>query len=91
MPTPTGLPKVGEVWEKQVNVLGEVGPKIRFVVTERSRGDYWAMRVAYIVTRDGRNYWERELWVDCAYGLQQGWYKYIGPSGPKTKKQLGLA
>jgi hypothetical protein len=84
MPTPTGLPKVGEVWELEVKVPGRESKPIRVVVLERGRGDYWSLRVY-----DPRKN-ERVLWVDPAYWLQMRWLKYIGPAGPNTKKKLGL-
>jgi hypothetical protein len=90
MPTPGGLPKVGEIWEKRVRRMAGSGDPVRFVVLERTSGSEWGMRVAYIVERDGRKLWERTLWVDCSYGLQQGWYKYIGPASAEVKFELGL-
>lgn len=90
MPTSTGLPKVGEVWEKQVSLRSGSGEPIRFVVIQRSRGDEWSMRVAYIVKRNGRKFWERRMWTDCAYGLQQGWYKFIHDASDEVKFHLGL-
>jgi hypothetical protein len=83
VPTPGGLPKAGEVWERTITILRDVGPTVRVVVLERSRGDYWALRV---IDSKGR----KHLWVDGAYALQQDWLKYIGPAGPETKKRLGL-
>lgn len=91
MPTPTGLPKVGEVWERTTRIYSSKPTrtriqKIRFVVMERGRGDYWSMRVAI---RKGDHY-KISLWVDPAYAMQQRQLTYIGPAGPKTKKALGL-
>jgi hypothetical protein len=83
MPTPTGLPKVGEVWELQVDILGDKGPVQRVVVLERTKGDLWALRVISAKHK-------RELWVGAAYWLKIGWLKYIGPAGPETRKRLGL-
>lgn len=83
MPTPTGLPKVGEVWELRVAIPGrEVIPQ-RVVVTDRSGGEYWSMRVWH-PTRG------RELWVDAPYHLRVGWLKYLCPAGNETRKKLGL-
>lgn len=83
MPTPTGLPKVGEIWELAIRIPGrEVVPQ-RVVVLERSGGEYWSLRVA---NAQGR----RTLWVDTSYHLQQGWLKYIAPAGPETRKRFGL-
>jgi len=92
MPTPTGLPKKGEVWEKRTRTRATSPTRarysaVRFVVLERSRGDYWSLRVA-IRTDQG---YRKELFVDPAYWLEQGWLIYIGPAGPETKKRLGLA
>lgn len=88
MPTPGGLPKVGEVWELTRRVFGLTPTKtrvqvIRFVVLERGRGDYWSLRV--YVPGEGRR-----LWVDATYYFKRGEFKYIGPAGPETKKKLGL-
>jgi hypothetical protein len=88
MPTPTGLPKVGEVWELAISIPGrQIRPR-RVVVIERSAGEYWSLRVAYRTTPDGP--WQRHLWVDASYHLRQGWLRYIGPAGPNTKASLGL-
>lgn len=84
MPTPTGLPRTGEVWELAIKIPGQQPAPQRVVVIERTRGDYWALRV--FSHSKGRR-----LWVDPAYWLQQGWLTYVGPAGPKTKKELGLS
>lgn len=86
MPTATGLPKVGEVWELHIVVLGKPEPKRQFVVLERGRGDYWSMKVA-IPVESG---WARTFWVDCAHWMKQGWLRYVGPAGPKTRREVGL-
>lgn len=84
MPTPTGLPKTGEVWELRVKLPGrEVEPQ-RIVVLSRSRGDYWALRVA---TRKGGR-WSTHLWVDATAHLKYGWLRYIGDAGPNTRREL---
>lgn len=94
MPTPTGLPKAGEVWSHQVTILGKSGPKRQFVVLSRSGGDFWSMNIAEPLRPldDGGRPpgYHRRLMIDCAYSLSQGWLKYIGPAGPKTRKELGL-
>jgi len=82
MPTPTGLPKVGEVWELDIHIPGRENEPQRVVVLERSRGDYWALRV---VNAKGK----RALWVDPAYWLQQGWLKYVGPGWAHDQKEAG--
>ncbi len=84
MPTPTGLPKVGEVWERRFGYPNSETTPIRFVVLERGGGAYWPLRV-YIAGKG------RVLWVDSAYWFSQGELKYVGPAGPETKKKLGLA
>jgi hypothetical protein len=85
MPTPTGLPKVGEVWESTRKLPPDWTPHVtRFVVLERGRGDYWSMRV-YIPGQG------KKLWLDPAYQMMMGGLKYIGPAGPETRKRLGLA
>jgi len=84
MPTPTGLPKVGEVWERTLKLPPDWNPQnVRFVVLERGRGDYWPLRV-YIPGKGP------QLWVDAAYYLAHGELKYIGPAGPNTRENLGL-
>jgi hypothetical protein len=84
MPTPTGLPKVGEVWEQTVSLPPDWNPHItRFVVLERGRGDYWSLRV--FIPGKGR-----QLWVDATYHFKNGGLKYIGPAGAETKRKLGL-
>jgi hypothetical protein len=100
MPTPSGLPKVGEVWELAIKIPGHpVTPK-RVVVIERSGGDYWSLRVAWFEPADPagpvadpavvRGHWRTRTWVDASYHRQQGWLRYIGPAGPNTKAALGL-
>ena len=84
MPTPTGLPKVGEVWERTVKLPPDWTPHTtRFVVLERGGGNYWSMRV-YVPGKG------RDRWVNPAYAMKMGQLKYIGPAGPETKKRLGL-
>jgi len=90
MPTPTGLPKVGEVWEK-TSKLPKPGGRgwdvtvTRFVVLERTSGDSWSMRVHVSGDRVKQRWWS-----DVAYWFSTGCYKYIGQAGPETKKRLGL-
>lgn len=84
MPTATGLPKVGEVWERTTKLPPDWKPQtLRFVVLQRGRGDYWSLRV--YVPRVGE-----QLWVDPAYWFKLGELKYIGSAGPETRKKLGL-
>jgi outer membrane lipoprotein-sorting protein len=84
MPTPTGLPKVGEVWQLDIPIPGRPRDPQRVVVVERTPGSYWGLRVYSARTR------KRTLWVDGAYWLSQGWLTYVGPAGPQTKRKLGL-
>lgn len=88
MPTPTGLPRVGEVWERTFRLPPEPGhkvqiQKIRFVVLERGTGSYWSLRVH---TANG----DDQLWTDASYWQRNGQLRYIGLAGPETKKKLGL-
>jgi hypothetical protein len=86
MPTPTGLPKVGEVWERTFKLPPDWKPNvIRFVVLERGRGEYWSLRVYVPKARN-----VIQSWVDPAYWFQRGELKYIGPAGPDTRRKLGL-
>jgi hypothetical protein len=84
MPTPTGLPKVGEVWERKFGYPRSEDVPVRFVVLRRSAGEYWALWV-YIADSG------KSLWPDASYWMSQGELKYIGPAGPETKKRFGLA
>jgi hypothetical protein len=89
MPTPTGLPKVGEVWERTWSQPPAWHPDtVRFVVLERGSGSYWSLRV-YVANANPGN--ERQLWVDSSYWFSRGQLKYLEPAGPETKKKLGLA
>jgi hypothetical protein len=83
MPTPRGLPKAGEVWERTIRTPHTEPATVRAVVLERSRGDYWSLRV-YIPGAGPR------LWVDPAYWLSRGLLRYIGPAGPQTRRKLNL-
>lgn len=84
MPTPTGLPRVGEIWDLEIIIPDRPRKAQRVVVMERGRGDYWSLRV----WDPAKN--ERLLWVAPAYWLRVGWLKYVGQAGPKTRKRLGL-
>lgn len=88
MPTPAGLPKAGEVWERRYSELvGKPATRethvTRFVVLHRGRGDYWSLSV-FVPPNS------RYLWVDASYWLAQNELFYVGPAGPQTKKKLGL-
>jgi hypothetical protein len=95
MPTPSGLPKVGEVWERHFRLPARNPDakvrweehRIRFVVLERGTGTYWSLRV-YIPTAPEHH--QTQLWVDASYWKQQGQLHYIGPAGPETRKKLSL-
>jgi hypothetical protein len=81
MPTPTGLPKPGEIWTLTVALPPDWTPHVTtFKVLERGRGAYWSMRVS-IIDHDGEppNEFHRspKLWVDCAYQMSRGQLKYI--------------
>ena len=82
MPTPTGLPRTGEIWQLE---LPTARPR-QVVVISRSTGDYWSLRVA--ARRGG--VWRRDLWVDPAYWLAKGWLTYVDQAGPQTRADLGL-
>jgi len=76
MPTPTGLPKPGEVWKRTSRLPPDWTPHVTvFRVIERGRGDYWSMRVR-VIEIDGEPpsaYHDRpKLWVDCAYWMRCG-------------------
>lgn len=91
MPTPTGLPKVGEIWEHTRSLPPDWKPQtVRFVVLARGRGDYWSLKRAILVEENGRKFFKLHLWVDPANAFRLDELKYIGPAGPKTKKALGL-
>jgi hypothetical protein len=79
MPTPTGLPKSGEVWQRMLP--NDIVTK--FVVISRGAGQYWGMRV--YVPRQGKM-----LWVDCSYWFSKGYLKYVGQAGEETRKRLGI-
>lgn len=84
MPTPGGLPKAGEIWERTF----KLPPKwelttFSFIVIERGRGEYWSLRVFM-------QGYGKMLWVDASAWFKQGQLKYIGQAGPKTRERLGL-
>jgi hypothetical protein len=84
MPTPGGLPKRGEVWERTSKLPPDWKPNtVRVVVLERGAGSYWSLRIWHQNVG-------KQLWVDASYYFQQGELKYIGPAGPETKAKLGL-
>jgi hypothetical protein len=85
MPTQTGLPRKGEIWERNIKWPGAAkNPEpLQVVILERTRGDYWSLRVH--IPGEGE-----KLWVDPAYWFAKGEFTYIGPAGPETLKKLGL-
>lgn len=88
MPNGTGLPKVGEVWERTWKLPPDWKEhRTRFVVLARGRGDYWSLTVA--IPGDGK--FTRKLWVDAAAWFAWGELMYIDKAGPKTRKELGLS
>jgi hypothetical protein len=87
MPTAGGLPKRGEVWELRLPKIShaDVAPvPVRFVVMERSRGDYWSLHVW------SRYLGGRKLLAGPAYWFRKGWLQYVGPAGPTTRKMAGI-
>lgn len=91
MPTATGLPKIGEIWERTSKLPPDWEPVVtRFVVLERSRGDYWSLRVyAHIVGSDQPG--QVRLWVDPSYWLSKGELSYVKEAGPALKQRLGIS
>lgn len=85
MPTPTGLPKPGEIWERTIKRPPNFRPEsVQFIVLERrGSGSQWSLRV-YL-----KNHGER-TWVDAGFLFGSREFQYIGVAGPKTKKRLGL-
>jgi hypothetical protein len=83
MPTPTGLPKKGEIWRLAIQIPGHPRQPKHVIVLERGSGSYWSMRVA---DRSGN----RTQWVDCAYWFKMGWLTYVQDAGPKTRSRFGL-
>ena len=92
MPTATGLPKVGEVWERtnKLPVTGKPGEwdvtVTRFLVLARSGGTNWSLTVHVKGDRQARR-----LWTEVSYWHSKGDLKYIGQAGPETKKKWGLS
>lgn len=86
MPTPAGLPKVGEVWELRKRIPGKPVVPHRVVIIERSAGSYWSVRVGW--KEQGK--WQRRLWVDASYHFQQQEFKYVAPAGDNVLRELGL-
>ena len=81
MPTPSGLPKVGEVWELRYRLPPDWNDNVnRVTVLERGRGDYWSLRV-----RDSEG--KVHLWVDAAYHFSQGHLRHI-PKRPDGSGKL---
>jgi len=90
MPTPTGLPKPGEIWKRTFRLPGYGGDKnwytheIKFKVLERGRGDYWSLRVEILEVKSGdpgddpgmpRD--RRQLWVDPANWFRLGQLTFV--------------
>jgi len=82
MPTPSGLPQRGEVWERRFKLPPDWEENVwRFTVRERGLGELWSMRVK--LHEPGPHQDPNPLWVDCAYWFKQGELHYIGPE-PKA-------
>jgi hypothetical protein len=61
MPTATGLPKPGEIWRLTRKLPPDWQPIVLEVeILERSRGDYWSVRVRHLDTG------QSALWVDVS-------------------------
>lgn len=80
MPTPTGLPKPGEVWAKTTRLPPDWKPHVTvFKVKSRGRGEYWSMHVE-ILTMDGESpsvHFRHQHWVDCAYWMSKGELEFV--------------
>lgn len=79
MPTPSGLPKVGEVWTRTSSLPPDWQPSVVTVkVLERGGGSYWSLRVevlSYTVAGVVTPVPERQrvqLWVDASYWHSKG-------------------
>lgn len=88
MPTPAGLPRANEIWERRFQAHGAArDPRrevIRFRVVERGRGDYWSLRVDLILHTLGgeavpieQHVQRRQLWVDASHWFALGELRYI--------------
>lgn len=72
MPTASGLPKVGEVWERREKLPPDWAEQvIRFRVTERGTGAYWALRVEILEPVQPPRF-RNQLWVDASYWFSRG-------------------
>jgi len=80
MPTPGGLPKRGEVWERTARAPGQPTTVTRFVVLARGGGAYWSLTVRV----PGRG---RQLWVDASAWFAWGELAYIGPAPPPAVRK----
>lgn len=84
MPTPTGLPKVGEIWERTTKLPPDWRPQtIRFLVLERGRGELWSMKV-YIPKRGTM------LWPEASYFMHVQELSYIGDANPQVRKHFNI-
>jgi hypothetical protein len=93
MPTPTGLPKPGEVWRRTYSLPPDWIPEtVTFIVIRRGRGDYFALWV-HVHSVNGEPVapaQQQKLWVDAAYWHSRGELAYVGKAGPETRKRIGL-
>lgn len=80
MPTATGRPKAGEVWERRVKQPPNWNMQtIGFRVIQRGQGNYWSLRVEILYYSDGPVHagQRRQLWVDAAAWHARGELHYI--------------
>ena len=75
MPTPTGLPKPGEIWERRVKLPPDWALQTFEVeVIERGTGAYWSLRVK---EPSGKI----SLWVDASYWASRGELVFVRVKG----------
>jgi hypothetical protein len=93
MPTPGGLPKAGEIWERTQRLPTDPQSHTTvFRVIERKPGSYWAIRVQ-VITIDGKpprppNDQPR-LWVDASYWWSKGELRYLGTKEEYARRLQG--
>jgi hypothetical protein len=77
MPTPTGLPKAGEVWERRFRLPPDWQLQTgRVTILERSGGSYWSVRVRLHKPEEHQP--PVQLWVDASYWHSKGEFVYVG-------------
>lgn len=88
MPTPTGLPKVGEVWRHTQTLPKTDGSgewetiSVDVIIIERSGGSYWSARLQY---PDGRV----RLVVDVSYWHSKGEFTFVRKLGGAVEARFG--